>query len=496
MPAVSFHSTNPATGQKLGQYRAAAPDEVDSACLVAQEAFEWLSSRPNRARAVLLEAIAERIAALGDRLLEVASAETGLAVPRLASERDRTAFTLRMFAGLVRDGGWVRAYVDPGDPARKPLPKPDLRRMLRPLGPVGVFGASNFPLAYSTAGGDTASALAAGCPVVVKGHPSHPGTGEMVAAAVRDAVAATDFHHGTFAYLPAGGERELAIGQELVTHPAIAGVGFTGSFGGGTALAQLAAGRAVPIPVYAEMGSINPIFVLREALERDPAGAAEKVFASVANSAGQMCTCPGLIMVPQCPAAQQFCDVLVARVGASRPQAMLSDRIRRGFLSRVHDVGEVPGVEMLARSQGPGGEGEFQAMVVFRATAQALLAYSTLRDECFGPSTIVVTCPALDDMLLIAARTPGSLAGAIFADAGDFAFAGRLASVLAGRVGRLVWNGVTTGVEVSSAMVHGGPWPATNQPHTTAVGAMAIERWCRPVCFQNAPTELLPEELR
>lgn len=495
--ATTFQSVNPATGQTLpAVHRAAPSDEVDSACLLAAEAFESMLLRPNRDRAPLLDAIAAAISVLGDALLETASQETGLTVPRIRAERDRTVFSLKMFASLVRDGAWVRAQIDPGDPHRTPQPRPDLRRMLRPLGPVAVFGASNFPLAYSTAGGDTASALAAGCPVVVKGHPSHPATSEMVARAVSEAVRETGFHHGTFAHLAAGGDRELAIGQELVTHPAIKGVGFTGSFRGGTALARLAASRPEPIPVFAEMGSINPIFVMAGAMAADAESIAEKIFGAVTNSTGQMCTCPGLIFITRAGGSERFVTKLTALIAAASAQPMLSDRIRRGFLDRLHEVSGVPGVDQAARSESGEGGGAMQPAVVLRTDLSAFTRFPTLREECFGPSTIIVECDEERDLLAAAELLPGSLAGAIFADDADAGRAGTLARTLAQRVGRLVFNGVTTGVEVSAAMVHGGPWPATNQPHTTAVGALAMERWCRPLCYQNAPEALLPEELR
>ncbi|MBS0195976.1 MAG: aldehyde dehydrogenase (NADP(+)) [Planctomycetes bacterium] len=495
MPATTFHAFSPALNRPLPQaHRAATPDEVDSACLLAAEAFAPFMERSREDRAALLESIAANIAALGDSLLNTASEETGLSVPRLGSERDRTVFTLRHFAAIVRDGSWARPCIDPGDPNRKPLPKPDLRRMLRPLGPVAVFGASNFPLAYSTAGGDTASALAAACPVVVKGHPSHPATGAAVAQAVGQAVESARFHHGVFSYLQAGGDRELAIGEEVVLHPAIQAVGFTGSFRGGTGLAALAASRPRPIPVFAEMGSINPIFVMSRALARDAEAIAEKVFASITNSTGQMCTCPGLVFLPQGQNAQRFADRLAALVRSSSPQNMLGERIRRSFLSRMREVSELPGVDQLARSDGPSGEGLTQATTVLQTSLNTFNTFPTLMDECFGPSTILVLCPSENDFPAAAERCPGSLAAAIFCDDGDIALG--LAEVLARRAGRVVFNGVTTGVEVSPAMVHGGPWPSTNQPHTTAVGAMAIERWCRPVCYQNAPIDLLPRELR
>jgi len=499
MPPATFRCVSPFTGQPIArEHRIAPPDEVDSVCLAAAEAFEWLWAQPRGRRVALLRGIADSIAALGESLLTIASEETGLSVPRLAGERDRTIFTLRMFADAVADGSCFRPAFDAANPGRAALPKPDLRRVLVPLGPVAVFGASNFPLAYSTAGGDTASALAAGCPVVVKGHPLHPGTGEMVAAAVGEAVRSAGCHHGVFAYLPCGGggERELAIGQELVTHPAIAAVGFTGSFKGGMALHKLAGARASPIPVFAEMGSINPVFILPDALAREGAAIAQKLFGSFTNSNGQMCTKPGLVIVQGGPGAEAFAEVLAALVNSAPAQTMLSDRIRSSFLSRLHDVGEVPGVDAVARSRPSPDSGIYQPAILLRTAAATLSRFPTLHDECFGPAMILVVCRDAEEMQRAAANMPGALAAAIFAAESDHAVAQPLTAALVRRVGRLVFNGLTTGVEVSPAMVHGGPYPATNQPHTTAVGIMALERWCRPVCYQNAPEGLLAGELR
>ncbi|MCW5777148.1 MAG: aldehyde dehydrogenase family protein [Phycisphaeraceae bacterium] len=301
--AVEFRGFEPAAGRdSAAVFRAASPEDVDGACRAAGEAFEFTRRASGEARARLLEGAAARVERMGDELLGLASRETGLeARPRLEGELRRTVFTLRMFAGVAREGHWTRVVVEPADAERTPTPKPELRSVLRPLGPVAVFGAGNFPLAYSTAGGDTASALAAGCPVVVKGHPGHPGTGEAVAWAVCEAAREAGFPAGVFSFLHAGGEREMEVGREVVLHPAVRAVGFTGSFGGGMALAELARGREEPIPVFAEMGSVNPVFVLPGAMARGGPWGSERIgamlAASVANSHGQMCTCPGLVFV-------------------------------------------------------------------------------------------------------------------------------------------------------------------------------------------------------
>jgi NADP-dependent aldehyde dehydrogenase len=393
-----------------------------------------------------------------------------------------------MFANVVREGSWIDAAIDRADPARSPLPKPDLRRMLRPLGPVAVFGASNFPLAYSVAGGDTASALAAGCPVVVKGHPAHPGTGEMVAAAVSRAVAKVGLHPGTFSFLHSGGERDLAVGTELVSHPAIKAVGFTGSPVGGMALVRLAASRSDPIPVFAEMGSVNPVVILPGALAANPADLAGKLAASATASYGQMCTCPGLIFAVQSPAFDALKVALSAAFAAAKPAPMLSPRVRDGYLRRLGDNAHTSGVEILAGS-------ESQASPALLAVdAATFIASPGLHEECFGPAAILVACRSVAEMLEAAAHIPGSLTATLWADASDDA--SRFVDLLTQRAGRFIVNGVPTGVEVSPAMVHSGPMPACNRPDTTAVGPQAIRRWCRPVCYQNVPQYLLPEELR
>ncbi len=481
----TFTATSPATGRPLEQpFLAATPEQVDAACRRAAAAFDH--GADDACRAALLREAASGILELGDRLLQTASSETGLSIPRLAGERDRTVFTLRMFADLAESGSWRREFVDPAQPNRTPLPKPSLRRFLLPLGPAAVFGASNFPLAYSTAGGDTASALAAGCPVVVKGHALHPATGALVARVVDEAVTKVGAHPGMFTLLPAGGDRDHAVGAELVAHPAIRAAGFTGSHGGGMALHRMAQARPEPIPVFAEMGSVNPVFVLPCAAATDGATIAERLFASVSNSCGQMCTCPGLVFVPA-GSSSTLVERFAAMVAESVAQPMLSQGMRQAFRGRIEACRAVGGVEVMASGREGVGDGFLQPVLLLRTDLATFASHPTLRDECFGPSTIIVACDGVEAMLGAAGSLPGSLAASIFHACGDEADGRRLERALLRRVGRLVHNGVPTGVEVSPAMVHGGPYPATNQPHTTAVGAMAIERWCRPVCVQNHP---------
>lgn len=494
----TFHSYNPVTNERMTEFQAATQAEVQSAAIAAAAAFPKFAALAGPARAAFLEAAADAIAGLGDELLALVSRETGLpASPRLAGERDRTVFQLRTFAGMTRDGSWVEAVVDPANPDRKPLPKPDLRRVLRPLGPVAVFGASNFPLAYSVAGGDTASALASGCPVVVKGHPAHPGTGEMVAKALLSAADRTGMPKGVFAFLHSGGDRDLAVGKELVTHPAIKAVGFTGSPAGGMALVRLAADRPEPIPVFAEMGSVNPVLVLPSALAQaeQVTSLAEKLAASAVMSGGQMCTCPGLIFAVRGPAFEAFAAALSAGFAKSTPVAMLSPRVREGFTRRLHEVGHAASVSTLA------GHSDQRTTLtppvsptLLRTASAAFTASPTLAEECFGPAAILVECSNTADMLAALANVRGSLTGTLWCDPAD-ADAPAALTALEARVGRIVFAGVPTGVEVSPAMVHGGPYPACNRPDTSAVGPLAIRRWCRPVCYQNVPTELLPSSL-
>lgn len=503
---AKFYAADPQSGRQLPTlFLAASPEEVDSACWSAWQAFYLMQDRSAADRAGLLDTIAQRITDLGEDLLALATDETGLGPARLVSERDRTVSQLRMFAALVRKGEWVQPTIDTGQPSRRPLPKPDLRRMLRPLGPVAVFGASNFPLAYSTAGGDTASALAAGCPVVVKGHPGHPGTGELVAQAITQAVADCNFDPGVFSFLHSGGSREMAVGQQLVKHAAIRAVGFTGSFAGGMALARIGNERQDPIPVFAEMGSTNPIFTLPGALEAQPE-IAERLYLSITAGNGQMCTCPGLIFAIRGDGTEHLLRALAKSMNEAPSQTMLNHRVRQVFAKRAGEVVAVPGVEVRGGSpqaahRVSSGVDESNEPVrasgaILKTTFEVFRKNPTLHEEVFGPFAIVVLCDNEQQLIDAAAMIHGSLTGTIWASQPDVDLARRVQTVLEQRVGRLIYNGVPTGVEVCSSMVHGGPFPATNNPHTTAVGSYAIMRWARPICYQNTPESMLPPELR
>lgn len=499
-----FYAVDPKAGRELATlFLAASEEDIDKAAWAAWDAYHDLLDRPASDRAMLLEAIAARIADLGDELLAVASDETGLGPARLVSERERTTFTLKMFADVVRRGEWLEAVIDTAQATRRPTPKPDLRRILRPVGPVAVFGAGNFPLAYGTAGGDTASALAAGCPVIVKGHPGHPGTGELVAQAVAAAVAKCGMHPGTFSFLHAGGQAEMAVGQQLVQHPAIRAVGFTGSLPGGMALDRIARERPDPIPVFAEMGSTNPVMVLGAALASQGEQIAERIVSSATASGGQMCTCPGLVFCPRGAPAEAMLTAMRKAMDGMPAITMLNPRTRRNFERRAFEVASSPGVELQAGAcEQPENDPANDSGPVRASAALMRTSFDTfrknpaLRDEIFGPAIIVILCDGEPQLLEAAASIQGSLTATIWAGADDARVARQLHKILEQRVGRLIYNGVPTGVEVCNAMVHGGPYPATNQQHTTAVGMFAIKRWARPVCYQNTPDPFLPPELR
>lgn len=491
--STTFEGLNPATGLPTRAYTAATSDEVAAA---AERAWTAFRARPAASvREKGLDLAAAKVDANANELVALVMQETALAEARVRAELGRTVGTLRLFATLIREGSWVEAMIDHGDPHRQPLPRPDLRRMLVPLGPVAVFGASNFPLAYAVAGGDTASAWAAGCPVVVKGHSAHPGTGELVANLLRDAAREAGLPNGYFEYLPAGGERDQAVGADLVRHPAIRAVGFTGSVPGGTALVRNASERAVPIPVFAEMGSVNPVFVLPGAAAKDPADIAAKLVASATNSGGQMCTCPGLVFLINSPASERLITAMREAFGRLPSFTMLGPRTRDNYFRRLREIGRTPGVCLSVGSLEPPTETGVRAKpTMLEVEYEDFERADSLNDECFGPETIVVRCRGMEDMMHASRTMRGSLTATLFATESDQAQP--LFNELQDRAGRLVVNGVPTGVEVTAAMVHSGPFPACSRPDTTAVGPLAIRRWCRPVCYQNVPDTLLPEELR
>jgi 2,5-dioxopentanoate dehydrogenase len=483
----------PALGQDIEPpFGLGGQDEVARACELAAQAFDTFRAAPHEKRAQLLEAIAERILGIGDALIERAHLESALPKARLEGERGRTVGQLRLFASLVRDGRWCGAVLDSALPERKPLPRSDLRARRIGLGPVAVFGASNFPLAFSVAGGDTASALAAGCPVVVKAHLAHPGTSELVGRAIQQAVADVGLPEGVFSLIFGGGNE---AGEALVAHPAIKAVGFTGSRRGGLALAQIAAQRPEPIPVYAEMSSINPVFVLPAALAARGESIAQGFVDSLTLGVGQFCTNPGLVLAIEGPGLDRFVQAVSAALGLKPAQTMLTAGIAAAYGQAVTARKTAPGVEQLAA--GTHGDARCTALpLLFKAGAGEFLAQHTLSDEIFGPTSLVVTCRDEAELVRVAEHLEGQLTATLQIDRDDYAMAARLVPVLERKAGRILANGFPTGVEVSYAMVHGGPFPATSDSRTTSVGAMAIERFLRPVCYQDLPAELLPAALQ
>lgn len=490
----TFHGANPQDGRKLSPaFSTASSRQVEAAVRMAEAASKKFRHAPISVRAALLRHCAEQIMALGDELLERVMAETGYPKARAESERGRTCGQLRMFADYIERGDFLDARIDTALPDRQPIPRPDLRHVNQPLGPVVVFGASNFPLAFSVAGGDTASALAAGCPVIVKGHPSHPGSGELVAQAIAKAVSQADLPRGVFSYLVDDGH---AVGAQLVQAPAIKAVGFTGSFTGGTALMALANKRPDPIPVFAEMGSSNPLFVLPKALSENAAGIAQGFIGSITLGSGQFCVKPGLLIAVDGEPLQTFLDA-AKKVVADAPSAvMLNERICQSFQQSMSERGQGKGLEVVARGQAPSGDGFYSQVTLFTTTAANLLDNIELVEETFGPASIIVKCQDRDELMRVARRLPGQLTATLHGTEEEFGDYAELLDLLTETAGRVVVNGFPTGVEVCHSMVHGGPFPATSDRRFTSVGTNAILRFLRPVCYQNYPEALLPPALR
>lgn len=488
----TFRAVDPATGSTLEPpFFVATEGDVERATRLASEAFYPFSESPGSARAELLERIAVGLDERRDLLVARAMRETALPEPRLEGEVARAAGQLRMYAALVREDTWRDPRIDRGDADRLPTPKPDLRSMRRALGPVAVFGASNFPFAFSVAGGDTAAALAAGCPVVVKAHPGHPGTSELVAMVIADAARASGLPEGVFSLLLDDGHD---VGVALVQSPHIRAVGFTGSRAGGEALTRIAASRAVPIPVYAEMGSVNPVFVLPVAA-REQCGAISKgLHESFTLGVGQFCTNPGVVFVPHGEAGDELVRSLAHRVEATPEGTMLNARVCELYGSGL-DALLAAGGSALARGAAATGPTSASA-AVWEVGLDAVRASPALLAEVFGPSTVIVRYDAFASLIDFARTLEGQLTATIHAAATELDDVRPLASVLADRAGRVLFGGFPTGVEVSPAMVHGGPFPATSDGRSTSVGTYAIERFTRLVAYQNAPQELLPEALR
>ncbi|MGN8130917.1 aldehyde dehydrogenase (NADP(+)) [Paenarthrobacter sp. 22069] len=487
---------NPATNEALEPaYTLLTGEQLQAATAAAKDAFASFSTLDPETHAAFLEAIADNIDAIGEELITRAEQETGLPAARLQGERARTTGQLRLFAGVVRQGDFRGVRIDPALPDRTPLPRADIRQRQIPLGPVAVFGASNFPLAFSTAGGDTASALAAGCPVVFKAHNAHPGTSELVGQAVTKAVRDAGLHPGVFSLIYGPG---ASIGQALVADPAIKAVGFTGSQSAGIALMKTAAARPEPIPVYAEMSSLNPVFVFDGALTGGTESIdaiAQQYVASVTASSGQLCTSPGLLFAPAGELGDKLATAVARATAACSGQTMLTEGIASSWNTGTEALGSAAGVELIGQGT-PGPTRNAPAPTIFGTGIQQFLNNHVLHGEIFGAASLVIQYNNTEDLLQAATRMEGQLTASLQLTESDYAMAAPLIPVLEQKVGRIIVNGWPTGAEVGHAMVHGGPFPATSDSRTTSVGTLAIHRFLRPVAYQNLPQELLPEPLQ
>ncbi|WP_418591429.1 aldehyde dehydrogenase (NADP(+)) [Ponticoccus sp. (in: a-proteobacteria)] len=470
-------------------YSVGTPALVDQACKAAEEAFWTYGYTTREERAKFLNAIADEIEARAEAITEIGTQETGLPEGRLQGERGRTVGQLRLFATHILDGAYLDRRHDKALPDRQPLPRPDLKMVQRPIGPVAVFGASNFPLAFSTAGGDTASALAAGCPVVVKGHSAHPGTGEIVAEAIHAAIEACGLPKGVFSLIQ-GGKRD--VGTALVQHPLIKAVGFTGSLGGGRALFDLCAQRDEPIPFFGELGSVNPMFLLPEATRARGAEIGKGWAGSLTMGAGQFCTNPGIAVVQKGAEGDAFVAAAAEALKDAPAQCMLTDGIAQAYKD---GKGRFDGRNAVKPVLTTDSEGRNAAPNLFETDAENYLQDHALGEEVFGPLGLVVRVNGPDEMATLAKGFEGQLTATLHMDDGDLGLAQRLMPVLERKAGRILVNGFPTGVEVADAMVHGGPYPASTNFGATSVGTMAIRRFLRPVCYQNFPDALLPGDL-
>jgi len=488
----TFKSVNPATGETVGVFYKATPGEVEKATAKAATAFQVYRKKSGHEKAAFLDAAAAEIEALGDELVSICSTESALPKGRIQGEMGRTTGQLRMFANLLREGSWLDARIETANPERTPLPKPDIRFMQLPLGPVVVFGASNFPLAFSAAGGDTASALAAGCPVIVKAHSAHPATGELVGKAVIRAAKATGMPDGVFSLLYGDGS---TVGTQLVTHDEVRAVGFTGSYTGGKALYDAAVRRAIPIPVYAEMGSTNPVFILPETLDSQAEAFAKGFSGSVTLGVGQFCTNPGMLIYEDTASGKDFTNHLEEAFKQTTGGVMLAANIHKSYTAGVKHHLAVEGVETLA--EGAKSDALNTASpILFKTKSSVFNKNPALAEEIFGPASLVVEATSKDEILNIARNLSGHLTATVHGTEKDLIAYKDLLDILEQKVGRVIVNAFPTGVEVNSAMVHGGPFPATTDSRSTSVGTAAINRFTRPVSYQGLPQVLLPDELK
>jgi 2,5-dioxopentanoate dehydrogenase len=473
-------------------YNDATLVEVDEALKEAHIAFLSYKNFSGMKKAQFLRAIAEEIEALGQQLVDTAMRETNLPEARIINERGRTTGHCRMFADMVEEGSWVEARIDAAMPNRMPAPKPDIRKMLVPIGPVVVFGAANFPLAYSTAGGDTASALAAGCTVIVKAHPAHAATSELIAGAIKKAIEKTGMPQGVFQHLHGAG---FEVGQALVKNSLTKAVGFTGSLAGGKALFDIANKRPDPIPVFAEMSSINPVILLPESLKRDADKSAASLAASITLGVGQFCTNPGLIISVEGEGLTKFIKALSADLAKVLPGTMLHQGIADNYAKKLTSALSQKGVMVEGESAASGTASQGRPLVA-STSAETFLKNPSLAEEVFGPFSLIVRCKNSDELHKVINYTHGQLTASVIADESEIAKHAALLNILVEKAGRLIINGVPTGVEVCPSMMHGGPFPATTDSRFSAVGIDAVKRFARPVAFQNFPDSLLPEELK
>jgi NADP-dependent aldehyde dehydrogenase len=481
-----------ATGEPMEPaFRAATLQMLDRVCRAAADAFDAYRETSLETRAALLEAIAANLRAAQPAIVERAMAETGLPRARLEGELGRTCNQLALFAGVLRDGRFLGLRIDPAQPDRTPSPRPDLRLRNIALGPVAVFGASNFPLAFSVAGGDTASALAAGCPVVAKAHNAHPGTSELAGRAIAEAIAEAGLPPGTFALLFDAG---TAIGEALVSHAAIKAVGFTGSRAGGLALTRLAQARPEPIPVYAEMSAVNPVVILPTALKNRGGEIAKAFVQALTLGAGQFCTNPGVILAVESEGLDRFVEAAGAAVAQAPSATMLTPKITATYATGVQALTDHAAVEALAIGLPPQTRQGRPAL--FATSAEIFQGDRRLHQEVFGAASLVVRCPDVLAVKTVLEGMEGQLTIAIHADPEDTEAARAILPVAERRAGRIVFNGFGTGVEVGHAMVHGGPFPSTSDSRYTSVGSLAIRRFLRPVSYQDAPEAILPASLK
>lgn len=489
-----LYSFSTVTGSVLPEsFSVASSEDIEAAISKASKAFPEFSALPATRRADFLEAIAEEIAALGDKLIERAHLESGLPAARLNGERDRTTNQLKLFAGILREGSWIEAVIDTALPERKPLPRSDIRKMLTPLGPIAVFAASNFPFAFSTAGGDTASALAAGCPVIVKAHTSHLGTNELMSSAIQAAAKKTGMPDGVFSSLVGEGAR---LGQQLAKHPGIRAIGFTGSFKAGMALYRTSVNeRETPIPVYAEMSSINPVLLLPGKIAADSESLAKQLAGSITLGVGQFCTNPGLLFLLENDDSAQFIGHLIDALKQVPAATMLNKTICSSYYSSRQKTALHQGVEKLI--DGDDHADAFKGSpALFQVNATEFMTQPGLQEEIFGPASLLVICRDQQQLHTALSSLHGQLTGSVFGTGEDLHLFQDCIESVSARVGRVIYNNVPTGVEVCHAMVHGGPFPATTDARSTSVGGEAIKRFLRPLCLQDCPTELLPPALQ